>query len=203
MKLATLLAAAALLATNPLYIGDTSSRSRHQDQDVQNLQKLARRANEPPVTPVVPGSVAPDFSYQTPDGKWRHLSDLLAQGPALMLVGTRDAQLTSLEKERARLLDLGVVPVAVLDGNARTVRAAVRRLGLHFTVIADPRAVIAAQFNALEPGTGAPLPCWFVIDRERRVCALDRTGLPEAGYDEIARDALAIPAPGVSLPATK
>lgn len=203
MKLATLLAAAALLATNPLYIGDTSSRSRHQEQDVQNLQKLARRANEPPVTPVVPGSIAPDFSYQTSDGKWHHLRDLLAHGPVLMIVGARDPQLTALEKERERLLELGVVPVAVFDGNARTVRGAIRRLGVRFTVIADARTVIAGQFNALEAGTGAPLPCWFVIDRERRVCALDRTGLPERGYVEIARDALAIPAPGVSLPATK
>ena len=203
MKLASLLAAAAFLAANPFYAGDTASRSQHEPQDVRQLQTIARRANEPPVTPVVPGSIAPDFSYQTPDDEWHRLSDLLEQGPVLMLIGARDPHLAALEAERSRLLDLGVVPVAVIDGHARAARAAAQRLDVAFTLIADPQAVIAGQFNALSQDTGAPVPCWFVIDRKRRVRALDRTGLPKEGYASIAIDALALPAPGVSMPATR
>jgi hypothetical protein len=97
LKLASLLAAAALMATNPLHIGDTASRNRYQDDDVQNLQSLARKASEPPVTPVVPGSVAPDFSFQGADNEWWHLSDLIEQGAVLLVIGARDAHLGELE----------------------------------------------------------------------------------------------------------
>jgi len=200
LKLASLMAAAALMAANPFNVGDTASRSRYQDQDVIQLQNLARDASEPPITPVVPGSIAPDFSYQTPDDEWHRLRDLIAQGPVLMLIGPRDANLTALEKDRERLLDLGVIPVAVIDGPARMARASAVRLELHYTLVADPQAVIAGQFNALAPRSGQPQPCWFVIDRQRRVRALDRTGLPAKGYVQIAREALALPAEGVSLP---
>lgn len=203
MKLASLLAAAAFLAVNPFHAGDTASRSRHQEQDIRQLQHLARKANEPPVTPVVPGGIAPDFSYQTPDDEWHRLSDLLAQGPVLLLLGARDPQLAALQAEREALLDAGVVPVAVLDGHTRAARATTQRLDLAYTLIADPRSVIAGQFNALAPETGAAQPCWFVIDRSGRVRALDRTGLPEKGYLAIARDALALPREGVALPAAR
>ncbi len=200
MKLATLLAAAALLAVNPLHVGDTANRSQYDQVDVQNLQRLANKATEPPVTPVVPGSVAPDFSYQTPDNEWHHLHDLLEQGPVLMLFGGRDPQFTALENEREQLLDLGVLPVAIVDGHARAASAAVKRLGLAYNVIPDPQGVIAGLFNAVEPRTDATQPCWFVIDRQRRVRALDRTGLPEQGYADIAIEALALPKKGTSLP---
>lgn len=203
MKLASLLAAAAFLAVNPFQAGDTASRSRYEQQDVRQMQSIARKASEPPVTPVVPGSFAPDFSYQTPDDEWHRLSDLLEQGPVLMLIGARDPQLAALERERDRLLDLGVVPVAVIDGHARAARSAAQRLDLAFTLVADPQSVIAGQFNAISRDTGAPAPCWFVIDRQRRVRALDRTGLLKEGWAAIAIDALALPAPGVALPARR
>jgi peroxiredoxin len=203
LKLASLLAVAALVAVNPFDAGDTASRSRHLENDVQNLQSLTRKATEPSPTPVVPGGYAPDFSYETPDHVWRRLQDLLEQGPVLMVIGARDPQLAALERERERLLDLGVIPVAVLDGGARETRTATKRLKLRYTTISDPRSVIAGQFNALSPSTNAPQPCWFVIDRNRRVRALDRMGLPEKGYAAIAIRALALPAPGVALPATR
>lgn len=203
LKLASLLAAAAFLAANPFRAGDNAGRSQYEQQDVRYLQHISHKASEPPVTPVVPGSLAPDFSYQTPDDEWHRLSDLLEQGPVLMLIGARDPQLAALEKERGRLLDLGVIPVAVIDGNARTARSATQRLDLSFTLIADPQSVIAGQFNAISQDTGAPAPCWFVIDRKRQVRALDRTGLPGEGYASIAIDALALPAAGIALPARR
>lgn len=201
MKLAGLLAAGALLAANPFHAGDTASRSRHQETEVENLQGLARKATEPLPTPVVPGGPAPDFSYETPDHEWRRLRDLLEQGAVLLVIGARDPQLLALERERDALLDLGVLPVALFDGNTRAVRSAARRLKLRYTAIPDPQSVIARQFNALAPRTNAPEPCWFVIDRKGRVRAIDRTGLPEQGYAAIAAHALALPSPGVSLPA--
>jgi peroxiredoxin len=203
LKLASLLAAAALMATNPFQVGDSANRSRYQEEDVMNLQSLARKANEPPVTPVVPGSLAPDFAYESHDREWYHLHDLLDQGSVMLVIGARDAQLAALEQERDRLMDLGVLPVAVIDGHARSARAASDRLSLRYTVVADPQSVIAGQFNALARGTGAPQPCWFVIDRHRHVRALDRTGLPKSGYASIAIEALALPADGAALPASR
>jgi peroxiredoxin len=200
LKFAGLLAAAALMAANPLQPGDTASRSRYENEDIRSLQNLSRSAPEPEATPVVKGSLAPDFSYQTSDGEWSRLHDMLAQGAVLLVLGARDEHITAIEAEREKLLDLGVLPVAVLDANSRTVRASSRRLGVHYTIVADPRSVIAEQFNALAPKTSAALPCWFVIDRKGRVRALDRTGLPASGYAEIATKALALPLPGVSLP---
>jgi hypothetical protein len=62
--------------------------------------------------------------------------------------------------------------------------------------------VIAEQFNSLEPTTRHTRPGWFVIDRGGRVRSLDRTGLPEEGFASIAAKALAIPVPGIALPAS-
>lgn len=203
MKLAMAMAVAALLAANPFHAGDDASRSRHLDHDAQNLQKLTRKPSEPAPTPIVPGSAAPDFTWETSTREWRKLHDLLAQGPVLLVIAAREPQLEALERERNALLDLGVIPAAVVDHSVRSAEDAAKRLKLGYTMIPDPRAVIARQFNALAPKTNAPEPCWFVIDRKGTVRALDRTGLPEKGYAKIAREALALPAPDAALPATR
>lgn len=200
MKTASLLATAVLLAANPLQLGDTAHRSQYEQNDAENLQNLARRGIEPQATPVVEGGPAPNFSFQLPDGRWRHLHDLLGQGAVLLTFGPRDEQLTGLERERERLLDLGVLPVAVIDGSSRAARSKIEHLGLSYTVIPDLRAVIAEQFNTLDPSTHHPMPCWFVVDRKGRVRALDRTRLPAQGFVTIAARALQRPGPGSTVP---
>jgi peroxiredoxin len=199
----TVLVAAALLAVNPLVAGDTASRNRPNPQDASTPGDLSRRGVEPAPTPVVAGSQAPNFSYQTPDNSWRTLNDLLEQGAVLLVFGARDVHLDEIERERESLLAIGVIPVAVYDGSPRAVRSAIKRLDLKYTVIPDSRGVVAGQFNVLHPTTHAPMRCWFVVDRSGTVRGLDRNGLPKGGFSTIAADALGLPVPGGTLPTKK
>jgi hypothetical protein len=69
-------------------------------------------------------------------------------------------------------------------------------------VLADPRGVIASQFNAVDPASGRQLPAWFVLDTQRRVQALGRGRLPKQGYGELAAEALGLPS-SASVPAQR
>ena len=113
------------------------------------------------------GTQAPDFSFDS-QGRSLRLHDLRAQGHLLLVFAPDEARLVALERERPRLMALGVVPVVVLDRRAGSCAATVRRLGLGYSVIPDPRRVIGAQFNVLDPLSRADAPAWFVISRTAR-----------------------------------
>jgi peroxiredoxin len=106
----------------------------------------------------------------------------------------------ALERDRDELLDLRVVPAAVLDRSAAGTARLARRLDLHFTLIPDSRNIIAQQFSALDPATRRARPAWFVVDRSGRVRGFDRTGVPEGGYPRLVSSTLALAAPGATLP---
>ena len=197
-----LLVAGLILAANPLQLGDTISRTRHLEQDLSVLENLSRRSVEPGMATIVPGSRAPNFSFQAPDAVWRTLNDLLEQGAILLTFAPHADALSAIEREREQLLDMGVIPVAVIEASSRGTKSSIKKLDLHYTVIPDPRSVIAEQFNSLEPTTRHTQPSWFVIDRRGKVRSLDRTGLPDDGFASIAGKALAIPMPGIALPAS-
>ncbi|HUK64351.1 MAG TPA: hypothetical protein VLV15_13485, partial [Dongiaceae bacterium] len=91
-----------------------------------------------PPTIVMVGDSAPDFSYKSFDGAWRKLADLRASGPVLLVLGPDTDELRSLQAERDRLLDLGVIPVAICDVAPHTAYGIVRDLHLGFSVLADP-----------------------------------------------------------------
>jgi len=154
---------------------------------------LTSRPVDTPATEVCVGDVAPDFSYQAVDARWRRLRDLVADHPALLVFGANEGTLRIIESEREALLDLGVLPVAVMGSRLGATRAMVQRQQLRFTVLADPQGVIASQFNAVDPANGRHLPAWFVLDSKRRVQALGRSGLPLRGYAELVTEALGIP----------
>ncbi len=164
---------------------------------------LQARAVEAPATEVRVGDLAPNFSYQGVDARWRRLHDLVADVPVLLVFGANEGTLRILEGERDELVDLGVMPVAVVDSRIGSARAMVHRHQLRYTVLADPRGVIAAQFNAVDPATGRQLPTWFVLDPARRVRALGRRGLPLRGYPELAANALGLPAKSATVPASR
>ena len=162
---------------------------------------LPLRPPEPPQAQIGVGEPAPDFSYQTQDGSWKNLHDLTVQGPVLLVFGAEDAQLKALEAERNALLDLGVLPVGVLDVRPKTAWSIARKLGLHYTVLADPRHVIGIQFNSID-ATQNTVAAWFVVDRERRVRGLWRGSLPDDGYREPVARSLGIALPDAARPAS-
>jgi len=161
---------------------------------------LTPAAPEPPATTVVAGDPAPDVAWEGPESRRLHLRDLRAQGSVLLVFEPGEAQLQALERDRERLLDLGVVPAAVLDRSPSSLRALARRLALHFTLIPDRQRVIASQFNVLDPATLRAVPAWFVVDRSGKVRALDRGKVPEGGYTRLVSAALVLPARDATLP---
>ena len=159
------------------------------------------RLPEPPAMVLRVGDPAPNFSFEGYRGQVMRLHHLLDHGPVLLVFGAREADLRRIQEERGRLLDLGVVPVVILDARPGTTRASVKRLGLQYTVLSDSRGVIAGQFNVVDRGSVEP--GWFVLDQRGRVRGLTRGSLPGADYSRLCARALAIPMPGVTLPAIR
>ncbi len=143
------------------------------------------------------GAQAPDFSFDA-QGRSLRLRDLRAQGHVLLVFAPDEARLVALERERARLLSLGVTPVALLDERAGACTATVRRLGLDYLVIPDPRRVIGAQFNSLDPLSRAVAPAWFVLGRSGKVYGLARGEWPEGSWSAVAAHALGLTDPDVA-----
>ena len=164
---------------------------------------LQGRPLETPATEVCLGDMAPNFSYQAVDARWRRLKDIVAEGPVLLVFGADELTLRVIEHERESLLDIGVIPVAVVGSRIGASRATVNRLNLRFTVLADPQGTIATQFNAVDPANGRHLPAWFVLDSKRRVRGLAHKPLPLRGYPALAANALGLAAKGTTVPASK
>lgn len=199
MKLTGLALAAILAAALPLQSSDLPS----QTPTLSNPENPAQPYNapEPPNAPLLVGDRAPDFSWQSEDARLLKLRDLLAQGHLLVVFGAQDAALRTLEHERTSLLDLGVVPVAVVSSGNRGSRATANRLGLHYVLVPDSRRVIAAQYGVVEDSGESIAPAWFVLDRTGCVRALKRGALPSSGYARLAANVLALPTNDVNLPA--
>lgn len=203
MKFTLPLAAAACIAVAVFAVPPSVNRPGPSLHEPRVPASLSPHAPEPPTTLVVAGDRAPDFGWQAESARWLKLRDLRAQGHVLLVFDPDENRLAALERERPQLLDLGVVPAAVLGRRSGSAWSLARRLQLHLTVIPDPTRAIAGQFNVLDPITQRALPSWFVVDRAGRVRALGRSGLPERGYVQLVSVALAIPAPGVALPSAK
>jgi peroxiredoxin len=198
-----LLVAALLVATSSACLSDPVSRANRTalDDTRQTGQNWPNAAEPAPVI-VEPGDTAPDFSYQAESGEWLRLHRLLEHGSVVLVFAPAESVLRELEGERDSLYKVGVIPVAVIDRRPGQAAALARHLNLGYPVLADPRSVIASQFNLLGPPTVRPRPAWFVVDRAGRVRALRRGVLPAGGYLRLACNALAIPSPGVPVPSS-
>jgi peroxiredoxin len=135
------------------------------------------------------GNKAPDFQYQSYDQLWQHLHNLLDHGDVLLLFGASDVDLRTLERERELLLKGGVTPLAVVEKSERDVWASVRRLGLTFSLLADPRGVIGTQYGVFEPGPGRSRSTWFLIDRKGKV-RQSADGMPSQSWPSVTAMAL-------------
>jgi len=149
-----------------------------------------------------PGSRAPDFQYQSYDAMWQHLHNVLEHGDVLLVFGASDVDLRTLERERESLVKTGVVPLAVIEKNDREVWASVRRLGLTYSLLADPKGAIGTQYGMYDPSLGHSRSAWFVIDVKGRV---RRAGgdMPAAGWTAVAATALGRATEGSTQNASK
>jgi len=197
---ATMLAVA-VLALGSLQASDGDAPVHSLPDVSHSVQTSGPIGPEPPTTTVSVGDQAPDFSFESLDHHWRHLHDLMAQGSVLLVFAPDDDRLRSMERERDAMLQRGILAVAVLDRREGAARSAVNRLHLHFNVIADPRGVIAEQFNLMDNTGPRMLSSWFVVDRSGLVRGMHRDGVPGSDFLSLGTRALGLPADGATLPA--
>lgn len=171
------------------------------DDPSRPATNLSQVAVEPPTAVVGVGDLAPDVAWDGPAGRPQRLRDLRAQGHVLLLFFPDESHLVALERERDRLIDLRVVPAAVVQRGSSAAAALARRLSLHYTLVPDPRLVVAGQFNAVDRSAGRGVPCWFVLDRWGNVRSLGRGSVPGDGFARLASNALLLPGPDAALPA--
>lgn len=120
-------------------------------------------------SPIPVGRRAPDFQYQATDAMWQYLHNVLEVGDVLLVFGASDVELRTLERERSTFLRAGIVPLAVVERSDREVWTTVRRLGLTYSLLADPKGVIGRQYGVFDPARRVSSSTWFVIDTKGRV----------------------------------
>ena len=194
MRFATLLAAGLLMAASPLHAQGAASASATppksgSDPAPAPAEAVSARAR------LSPGSKAPDFQYQSYDALWQNLHNVLEHGDVLLIFGATDVDLRTLEREREELVRSRITPLAVVEKNDRDVWASVRRLGLTFSLLADPRGVIGAQYGVFDPSLGRSQVAWFVIDVKGRIRQMGNT-MPTQSWPIVAATALGRPLAG-------
>jgi peroxiredoxin len=138
------------------------------------------------------GNRAPDFQYQSYDDLWQNLHNVLEHGDVLLVFGASDVDLRMLEREREVLMKGGLIPLAVMEKSDRDVWASVRRLGLSYSLMADPRGAIGAQYGVYDPSLGRSVGSWFLIDRKGKVRS-SGIGMPSRSWLALASNAFGRP----------
>ena len=161
---------------------------------------VAVNASQPEAAPaerpkIAAGHKAPDFQYQSYDQLWQNLHNVLEHGDVLLVFGASDVDLRTIEREREILLRTGVTPLAVVEKNERDVWATVRRLGLTFSLLSDPRGIIGDQYGLFDPSLGRSQSAWFVIDKKGKV-RQSGTTMPRQSWPTVAALALGRSVPG-------
>lgn len=136
------------------------------------------------------GESAPEFALESSTGEAMTLSEILENGPA-MLVFVRSAdwcphcrrQLQNLEANREALEATGAQLVALSYDKAATQAQAVAKLGLTYPLLADPGSKTIKAYGILNheargKGLGVPHPAIFIVDREGKI----RAKLMEESY---------------------
>jgi peroxiredoxin len=135
------------------------------------------------------GDHAPDFQYQSYDAMWQHLHNILEQGDMLLVFGASDMDLRNLERERETLLKTGVIPFVVIEHRDHDVWASVRKLGLTYSLLADPKGAIGKAYGVYDTTTAHSRSAWFVIDTKGRVRQTG-TDAPSSSWTAVSANAL-------------
>jgi peroxiredoxin len=147
------------------------------------------------------GNRAPDFQYQSYDDLWQNLHNVLEHGDVLLVFGATDLDLRTLERERDVLVKGGLIPLAVVEKSDRDVWASVRRLGLSFSLMADPRGAIGSQYGVYDASLGRSLGSWFMIDKKGKVRS-SGIGMPAQSWLALAANAFGRPFAPTNQPAS-
>jgi peroxiredoxin len=131
-----------------------------------------------PTTQLVVGDAAPGFSFLGSDGAWHKFSQLAEHQSVLLVFGATEIELTELDRARTEFLDLGIVPIVVVDRSNGTASALRRRLELSCRVISDPMRAIADLYNCVDWNGPSHMPSYFVLDEDHRIRVLGRGELP-------------------------
>ena len=190
MSFASILAVS-LLAAAPALAADRTSvpPAAFTNTPLANAEAVAAVAASATRSKVPQSGRAPDFQYQSYDALWQHLHNVLEHGDVLLVFGASDVDLRTLERERESLTKGGVLPFAVIEKNDRDVWASVRRLGLTFSLLADPRGAIGSQYGVFDASLGHSRPAWFVIDKKGRIRDAG-TSMPAQAWPSVALTAL-------------
>ncbi|HXS83328.1 MAG TPA: redoxin domain-containing protein [Methylomirabilota bacterium] len=146
------------------------------------------------------GNRAPDFQYQSYDDLWQNLHNVLEHGDVLLVFGASDLDLRTIERERETLVKGGLIPLAVVEKSDREVWASVRRLGITYSLMADPRGAIGAQYGVYDASLGRSVGSWFMIDRKGKVRS-SGIGFPAQSWLALASNAYGRPFGGSTQPA--
>ncbi len=136
------------------------------------LRAASGSAAQTPAGPSAPapvvGAPAPDFVLTNLDGQQVRLSDL--KGRVVLLnfwatwCGPCEAEMPAIQDRYTTFKGQGLVVLGInQDEDAETVRAFVERLGLSFTILLDPGAVVGELYRA------RGLPMTFIVDRDGQI----------------------------------
>jgi len=206
-----------LLAAGPAFAASAPSHATAEANAVEpvTLAKVAGTSQKDPAPPAAgssgptadaprpkfgSGNRAPDFQYQSYDDLWQNLHNVLEHGDVLLVFGATDLDLRTLEREREILVKGGLIPLAVVEKSDREVWASVRRLGLSFSLMADPRGAIGSQYGVYDASLGRSVGSWFMIDRKGKVRS-SGIGFPAQSWLALASNAYGRPYGGSTQPA--
>ncbi|MDW8328128.1 MAG: redoxin domain-containing protein [Anaerolineales bacterium] len=122
----------------------------------------------PPAPAPVVGAPAPDFVLFDLEGRQVRLSDFKGQVVLLNFWATWcspcEAEMPAIEDRYATFKSHGLVVLGInQDEDTETVKAFVERLGLSFTIVLDPGAVVGELYRA------RGLPTTFIVDRDGKI----------------------------------
>ncbi len=146
MKKKILIAILIVLLTVPIFVGCSSNNDGNSERQV-----------------------APDFSWQTPDGKVVHLSDL--KGKVVLLdfwatwCGPCRMTIPHVESLYEKFKDKGLVVIGInLDGPGKreTVSKFIKEHGITYTVVGD-NGTVAQEYGV------SGIPRFFFIDKHGRI----------------------------------
>ena len=174
-------------AVQPVTLAKTSA-GKGKDASAAQASSSPSASAEIPRPKYGSGNRAPDFQYQSYDDLWQNLHNVLEHGDVLLVFGASDLDLRTLEREREVLMKGGLIPLAVVEKSDRDEWASVRRLGLTFSLMADPRGAIGSQYGVYDASLGRSTSSWFMIDRKGKVRS-SGIGMPAQSWLALASNA--------------